>query len=112
MAYSDDEIIGALKACRGKIYVAADRIGCTPQTIYTHMEKNPAIKTLVDDLRSKMVDKAELKFEQAIDAGEHWAIAMALKTLGKDRGYVERQEVDQVTPQKHIILVDDDSNSK
>jgi hypothetical protein len=26
-------------------------------------------------------------------AGEPWAVALTLKTLGKQRGYVERQEV-------------------
>jgi hypothetical protein len=40
-----------------------------------------------------MVDLAELKLWQSIQNGEAWGIAFCLKTLGKDRGYVERQEV-------------------
>ena len=93
MAYDSAEIMGALKACGGKVYLAAERLGCAPQTIKNHMAKNPEMKAYVEDQRTKLVDVAELKFQQAIQNGEHWAIAMALKTLGKDRGYVERQEI-------------------
>ena len=93
MSYDSAEIFGALKACGGKVYLAAERLGCAPKTIKNHMSKNPEMKAYVEDQRTKVVDIAELKFQQAIQAGEHWAIAMALKTLGKDRGYVERTEV-------------------
>ena len=94
MAYDSAEIFGALKACGGKVYLAAERLGCAPKTIKNHMAKNPEMAEYVEDQRTKVVDIAELKFQQAIQAGEHWAIAMALKTLGKDRGYVERQEIE------------------
>ena len=91
--YSDDELMGALKACGGKVYLAAERLGCSPNTIKNYMKKNQEMADYVEDCRTKVVDIAELKFQQAIQNGEHWAIAMALKTLGKDRGYVERQEL-------------------
>ena len=40
-----------------------------------------------------MIDTAELKLWQSIQNGEAWGITLCLKTLGKDRGYVERQEL-------------------
>lgn len=42
-----------------------------------------------------MIDEAELRLWAAIQRGESWAIAFALRTLGRDRGYAERvtQEV-------------------
>ena len=40
-----------------------------------------------------MVDLAEQKLWESIQHGEPWGITLCLKTLGKDRGYVERQEV-------------------
>ena len=91
--YDSAEIFGALKACGGKVYLAAERLGCSPNTIKNHMAKVPEMAQYVEDMRDKLVDVAELKFQQAIQNGEHWAIAMALKTLGKGRGYVERQEI-------------------
>jgi len=39
-----------------------------------------------------LLDATEEKLVAAIDNGEPWAIALVLKTLGKERGYVERQE--------------------
>ena len=95
MAYSHEEIWGALKACRGRILLTADRLGCAPNTIRNHIAKDPEMGQYVIDQRMSMVDKAELKFEQAILAGEPWAVAMALKTLGKDRGYVEKTQIEQ-----------------
>ena len=92
MAYDSAEIFGALKACRGKVYVAAERLGCAPQTIKAHMAKNPEMAQYVKDCRASMVDKAEVALETCILNREHWAVALALKTLGKDRGYIERTE--------------------
>jgi len=93
VAHDPAEIMGALKATGGKIYLAAEALGITPKTIRNHMKKNPEMAEFVEDSRVKMVDIAEQKFNEAIQNGEHWAIAMALKTLGKDRGFVERTEV-------------------
>ena len=39
-----------------------------------------------------MVDLAEQKLWESIQNGEAWGITLCLKTIGKDRGYVERQE--------------------
>lgn len=93
MAYDTAEIWGALKACGGRVYIAAEKLGCSPLTIKNHMKKNPDMAQYVQDQRTKLVDIAEEKFREAIENGEHWAIALALRTLGKDRGFVERHEV-------------------
>lgn len=91
--YDINEIWGALKVCNGRVYIAAEKLGCSPNTIKNHMKKCPEMQQYVEDCRTKLVDKAEEKFEEAIEAGEHWAVAMALKTLGRDRGFIERSEV-------------------
>jgi hypothetical protein len=57
------------------------------------MEKVPAMKQAVEDARGEVVDYAEQKLRLAVLNGEPWAIGMTLKTIGKSRGYVERQEV-------------------
>jgi len=75
------------------VYLAARKIGCNPQTIYNRMEKIPAIREAVENARGEMVDISEQKLRAAVMNGEPWAVAMVLKTLGKSRGYVERQEV-------------------
>jgi hypothetical protein len=91
--YSNKSIIDAVNSVNGMIYLAARKIGCNPQTIYNRMNKVPAIRRAVENARGELVDISEQKLRAAVINGEPWAVAMVLKTLGKSRGYVERQEV-------------------
>jgi hypothetical protein len=91
--YTDKQIIDTLRECKGMAYLAASRIGCNYTTIYERAKKNKKIQDLINSERGKVIDFAELRLIKAIDRGEPWAIAFCLKTIGKNRGYVERQEV-------------------
>ena len=92
MSYSTKLILEALHRTHGMIFLAAKEIGCAPVTIYRRAEKEPKIRDTIDSYRGQLVDKAELRLEKAVLNGEPWAINLTLKTLGKKRGYVERQE--------------------
>jgi len=91
--FTNAQIVEAVKSMNGMIYLAARQLGCTPQAIYKRMAKSATIREAVDDSRGEMVDISEQKLRAAVMNGEPWAVAMVLKTLGKSRGYVERQEV-------------------
>lgn len=78
----------------GGLYLAARKLNISPHTIYNRMAKCPQIKQAIEDSRGETVDIAEGKLRQAIHNGEPWAIALELKTIGKSRGYVEKQEID------------------
>ena len=91
---SDKRIIEALTEMNGCVYLAAKRAGCSPQTIYNKIQKNPAVAAAIEDARGELIDFAEQKLKQAVLNGEPWAVAMVLKTIGKDRGYVEREKDD------------------
>lgn len=91
---TDDEITNALRTCKGMIYVAADALGCSPNTIKARIAKKPDILEAIKTERGLLVDNAELSLYNAVMAGDPWAVSMTLKTLGADRGYVERQRVD------------------
>lgn len=45
--------------------------------------------------RELLPDHAELKLQEAIDAGEGWAIRFYLATQAQSRGYIERQRMDE-----------------
>lgn len=90
--WSDDEIIAGLKANDGRVYLAARAIGCHPDTIYERSKTTRAIRDVLDQSRGELVDLGETALKRAVVAGEGWAVCFALKTLGKDRGYVERVE--------------------
>ena len=91
--YSATQVAEALTQTKGMIFLAAKRLGCSAQTVRNYCERFPSVQAAKDAERGEMVDTAELKLWQSIQNGESWGIAFCLKTIGKDRGYVERQEV-------------------
>jgi hypothetical protein len=91
--YSDARIIAALKKKKGLVFLAAASIGCDPDTIYDRAKNTPAVAAMIRAQRGQVVDAAEEKLFAAIKRGAPWAIALTLKTLGKDRGYLDSKEV-------------------
>lgn len=91
---TDKRIIRALRETRGLIAVAARKLGCSRQTIYDRLEKSPEVREALKEARDHTTDVAEAALFRAIEAGEAWAVCFYLKTQGKARGYVERQEVE------------------
>ena len=75
------------------VYLAADRLGCSHQTIYNYGERYTSVKAEMEKQDGVVDDTAELKLIQAIYNGEAWAIKFRLATKGRHRGYVERTEV-------------------
>lgn len=69
------------------------RAGCSRQTLDNAIERWPELGVLIDEERSRIVDLAESKLLQQVDAGEMRAILFTLETLGKDRGWSKRTEV-------------------
>jgi len=93
------------------IFLAAKEIGCAPVTIYRRAAKDKKIQDIIDSYRGQLIDKAELKLEQAVLNGEPWALNLALKTIGKQRGYVERQEVTGADGGPVTVNWDDSENN-
>ncbi len=84
----------ALEAKNGNIAAAAREIGFSRKSIYQFLERNPELYALVEDARETRIDNAEDKLGEAVERGEAWAVCFTLKTLGRNRGYVERLESD------------------
>ena len=91
--YTNKAIIDALKRTKGAVYLAAEEIGCDPDTIYLRAKKSEAVKRAITKHRGKMLDTAELALYNAVLKGESWAIAFALKSVGRKRGYGDRVDV-------------------
>ena len=91
--FSDEEIIQAVKHSHGLVVQAARVVGCTPDTIYDHINKNPVVRKAVKDAREEMKDYAEGKLYLAIQQGNVHATVFYLETQAKDRGYSRRQEL-------------------
>lgn len=96
-ALKNEEIIEAIKKCRGLTYIIANALGVSHSGISAKIAADPELSGVLKEQRGRALDMAEAKLMQAVDKGEQWAITMILRTLGRERGYVERQEVSNVT---------------
>jgi hypothetical protein len=82
----------ALEKFAGNIAACARALKVTRSSVYGYIQSRPALVELLQDVREARLDNAESALERAIIAGEAWAVCFTLKTLGKERGYVERTE--------------------
>lgn len=88
-----EELIETIKKTRGLTYLASNVLGVDYRTLMHSIDTDPELTELLKEERGRTLDRAEAKLMQAVDKGEQWAITMILRTLGRERGYVERQEV-------------------
>lgn len=79
----------------GNISRSCKSIGIVRQTYYNWL-KDTEFKTKLDNIEpsSQFLDFLESKLVEKINSGDTASIIFALKTKGKSRGYVERQEIE------------------
>ena len=107
--YTSDKMIKAIREKHGNLSAAARYLGCSRNTIARYIENYPTVKAVADEERETLIDFAENQLFQQVKDGNITAIIFTLKTIGKSRGYVERQEVTGAEG-SHIVvrLVGDD----
>lgn len=88
-----DQVQPLIGSERGNVANIARHLGVSRTAILKFVAKYPTLTQELKDARESMKDHAESALYKAIDTGEAWAVCFFLKTQGKDRGYVERQEL-------------------
>lgn len=91
--YKQAQIAKALTETRGMTFVAAQRLGCSHNTIVAWLAKSPALRLIREQAKGALIDTAELKLAQAVQAGDLGAIKFYLQMQARDRGYVARTEI-------------------
>lgn len=91
--FTQPEIEQALRDTKGMVSVAAKKLNMARGALYARIQRSQALRDVIADEREAMTDTAELALHRAIVGGEAWAVCFYLKTQGKSRGYVERQEI-------------------
>ena len=91
--YTTAQIIEALREKHGNMSAAARFLNCSRNTISRYIEQYPTVKVVADEERETLIDFAENQLFKQVQDGNITAIIFTLKTIGKSRGYVERQEV-------------------
>jgi hypothetical protein len=69
-------------------------MGISRETHYYWLDTSAQYKEKYEELKESLLDLAEEKLMINIDEAKEASIFFFLKTKGKDRGYVERQEID------------------
>jgi hypothetical protein len=88
--YAKAQVMDALRASKGMVSVAAQRLGCDVDTVANYCKRFSDVEAVKQESRIEILDEAELRLWQAIRRDESWAIAFALRTIGRDRGYGEQ----------------------
>lgn len=92
--FTDIDLTAAIVATRANFHLCATKLNVDRSAIIQRVAKSEAIKSLVEDIREGSLDIAETKLDQLIMEGNLGAICFKLKTQGRKRNYIERQEVD------------------
>ena len=80
------------KACN--ISLACESADIHRSTFYIWMEKDPKFAERVQEHQEALLDFTESKLMMNIKEGKEASIFFHLKTRGKKRGYIERQEIE------------------
>lgn len=91
------DMIEALGKCCGIVSHACEKTGVGRRTHYDWVDSDPEYKKAWLQSKRGAVDLAESTLHKEMKEGGKGAVTAAiflLKTLGKDQGYIERQEVE------------------
>ena len=91
--YTATQVIEALNATKGTVYLAARRLGCDAETVQRYCKRFPTVMAAKKNHQAELVETAYLKLWDAVERGDMWAVLFTLRTLGKDQGFSERYEV-------------------
>lgn len=92
--FTAEQVIEAIRLSNGIISAAAKALGCNRATVAAYIERYPTIAAAHQEARETTLDIVENELMKQIKSGNITAIIFYLKTQGKHRGYVERQEHD------------------
>ncbi len=90
------EVAKALRETHGVITRAARKLGVARETLSRYVSKHPDLQRVRDEAKEALVDLAEEGLVEALEKRRPWAVQFTLARLGKDRGYTERTEQEQV----------------
>jgi predicted transcriptional regulator len=88
------QVAEALQKSHGLQNLAAEALGCSRRTIANYVKEHPTVAEAYDEAREVVLDLAESKLYKAINDDKEWAIKFYLSTVGKTRGYTQKQEIE------------------
>ena len=104
-----EAMLEALERSLGIVTTACNAVGVGRTTHYQWMKDDPEYREAVKGIENRTLDFAESHLHKLIKEGNPAATIFFLKTKGKGRGYVERQEIEVAEKKPLSWFVSDDS---
>lgn len=98
-------VIETLKESFGNVSKACDAVGISRTTFYNWCKDDPEFKEHAENIDEYVVDFVEHALKKQIQEGSTAATIFYLKTKGKHRGYIEKQEVDHTTKGESMNVI-------
>lgn len=89
----------------GNLSETAKAFGATRQALYNWIKEDAEFKEIKEDQIETLIDFAESKLMTSINNGSDTATIFFLKTKGRDRGYIEKREIDHTTQGEKINII-------
>ena len=105
MKVTKETLINAIQQGKGIVYHICRGLDISRQAFYKRVNNDEELQEALHDARQEIIDFAESKLLELIRDGNQNAIMFFLKTVGRERGYVEKQEIDQTQKVINIIEV-------
>ncbi|CAB4162070.1 hypothetical protein UFOVP780_12 [uncultured Caudovirales phage] len=99
-------MINALEKSLGIVTSACKAVGIARETHYRWMREDEQYNESVKSIEDIALDFAESQLHKQIRDGEVSSTIFFLKTKGKRRGYIERQEIDSNIAPVQITISD------
>jgi hypothetical protein len=101
-----EAMLEALEKSLGIVSTAAKMVGIDRSTHYAWMKSDEEYKKAVASIQDGVLDFAESHLYKLVKEGNPAATIFFLKTKGKKRGYIERQEI-EVQEKKPLSWLDE-----
>ena len=99
-------MLEALEKSLGIVSTACKMVDISRQTHYAWLKADEEYKSTVNSIQDGVLDFAESHLYKLVKEGNPAATIFFLKTKGKKRGYIERQEI-EVTEKKPLSWLDE-----
>lgn len=90
---TNKELVATYEKKAANISATCAALGIDRGTFYNRRRANQELNKMLEAVEEGLIDFAESKLLQAINEENLTAIIFYLKTKGKNRGYIERQEL-------------------
>ena len=105
-SHKKEQMLEALEKSLGIVSTACKMVDVGRTTHYQWLKDDPEYKKAVDALQEGVLDFAESHLYKLVKEGNPAATIFLLKTRGKTRGYIERQEI-EVQEKKPLSWLDE-----